>query len=146
MLLLSFLRSVWVRPDGRNVLLKSSVRGGFRLGGSPGELKRSGAQNRAQEWFFAFLRARRILIGMSDSLPGGAGPTPVPRPGSPEDRLDSWKEIATYLDRSIRTVQQWERKREITCPPAAAFQVWISFMRSDRKSTDGGRNARWRRN
>lgn len=33
----------------------------------------------------------------------------MPRPGSPKDRLDSWKEIATYLGRSIRTVQQWER-------------------------------------
>jgi Tol biopolymer transport system component len=29
---------------------------------------------------------------------------------SPEDRLDSWKEIATYLGRGIRTVQRWERE------------------------------------
>jgi len=27
----------------------------------------------------------------------------------PEDRLDSWKEIAGYLKRGIRTVQRWER-------------------------------------
>ncbi len=29
---------------------------------------------------------------------------------SPEGRLDSWKEIATYLGRGIRTVQRWERE------------------------------------
>jgi Tol biopolymer transport system component len=30
-------------------------------------------------------------------------------PSGPEDRLDSWKEIATYLKRAVRTVQRWER-------------------------------------
>jgi phage terminase Nu1 subunit (DNA packaging protein) len=34
-------------------------------------------------------------------------PTSV-SPG-PEDRLDSWKEIAGYLKRGVRTVQRWER-------------------------------------
>ncbi len=29
--------------------------------------------------------------------------------GSPNDRLGSWKEIAAYLDRGVRTVQRWER-------------------------------------
>ncbi len=29
---------------------------------------------------------------------------------SPEDRLDSWKEIATYLDRDVTTVQRWEKR------------------------------------
>ncbi len=28
----------------------------------------------------------------------------------PEDRLDSWKEIAAYLDRDVTTVQRWERR------------------------------------
>src|SRR5215475_14432488 len=27
-----------------------------------------------------------------------------------EDRLDSWKEIAAYLDRDITTVQRWEKR------------------------------------
>ena len=27
-----------------------------------------------------------------------------------EPRLDSWKEIASYLGRGIRTVQRWERE------------------------------------
>ena len=31
-------------------------------------------------------------------------------PASPEDRLDSWKEIATYLKRGVRTVRRWERE------------------------------------
>ena len=33
-------------------------------------------------------------------------PTACP---SPEDRLDSWKEIACYLKRGVRTVQRWEQ-------------------------------------
>ena len=35
----------------------------------------------------------------------------APGPGDPlQDRLDSWKEIAAYLGRGIRTVQRWERE------------------------------------
>src|SRR5580693_5204212 len=30
--------------------------------------------------------------------------------GAGPDRLDSWKEIATYLKREVRTVQLWEKK------------------------------------
>lgn len=30
-------------------------------------------------------------------------------PADPQDRLDSWKEIAAYLDRDVRTVQRWEK-------------------------------------
>src|SRR5579864_8110420 len=29
---------------------------------------------------------------------------------SSADRLDSWKEIAAYLRRDVRTVQRWEKK------------------------------------
>ncbi len=28
----------------------------------------------------------------------------------PEDRLDSWKEIAGYLKRDVTTVQRWEKR------------------------------------
>ncbi|MCA1585046.1 MAG: hypothetical protein LC791_09835 [Acidobacteria bacterium] len=28
----------------------------------------------------------------------------------PEDRLDSWKEIAAYLERDVSTVQRWEKR------------------------------------
>lgn len=30
-----------------------------------------------------------------------------------EDRLDSWKDIARYLDRSVKTVQRWEREEHL---------------------------------
>ena len=50
---------------------------------------------------------------MADTTRYGPGPTPEPRANSPEYRLDSWKEIANYLGRSIRTVQQWERSEEL---------------------------------
>jgi Tol biopolymer transport system component len=37
-------------------------------------------------------------------------PGPLPPPSQPEDRLDSWKEIASYLDRDVTTVQRWEKR------------------------------------
>jgi len=33
-----------------------------------------------------------------------------PSEGSPETRLDSWKEIATYVKRDVTTVQRWEKR------------------------------------
>jgi WD40-like Beta Propeller Repeat len=36
------------------------------------------------------------------------GTPPSVRP--PEDRLDSWKEIAAYLNRDVTTVQRWEKR------------------------------------
>ena len=36
------------------------------------------------------------------------GTPPPVRP--PEDRLDSWKEIAAYLNRDVTTVQRWEKR------------------------------------
>jgi TolB-like protein/Tfp pilus assembly protein PilF len=43
-------------------------------------------------------------------MPEPLGPIPLsPRPAPAPDRLDSWKEIATYLGREIRTVQLWEK-------------------------------------
>jgi Tol biopolymer transport system component len=40
-------------------------------------------------------------------------PSPGPLPshsGPPNDRLDSWKEIAAYLNRDVTTVQRWEKR------------------------------------
>jgi len=42
---------------------------------------------------------------MGESSPGT--PTSV---GPSDDRLDSWKEIAAYLDRDVTTVQRWEKR------------------------------------
>jgi Tol biopolymer transport system component len=80
-------------------------------GRSPRIAERRCAQNRAKARSGAVLRicARKyILIWMSDRLSRGAEPVSVPQPNSPEDRLESWKEIASFLRRSIRTVQAWE--------------------------------------
>jgi Tol biopolymer transport system component len=38
----------------------------------------------------------------------GSGTPPAVSP--PEDRLDSWKEIAAYLNRDVTTVQRWEKR------------------------------------
>ncbi len=43
---------------------------------------------------------------MADTRDAPTASTPV---RTPEGRLDSWKEIAAYLGRGIRTVQRWER-------------------------------------
>jgi Tol biopolymer transport system component len=41
-------------------------------------------------------------------------PSPgAPPVGSPEDRLDSWKEIAVYLGRDVTTVQRWEKRERM---------------------------------
>lgn len=37
-----------------------------------------------------------------------SNPTSIER--APEDRLDSWKEIAAYLKRDVTTVQRWEKR------------------------------------
>jgi TolB-like protein len=42
----------------------------------------------------------------STPLPGSAAP-------SPNRRLDSWKEIAAYLRREVRTVQRWEKTAKL---------------------------------
>ena len=42
---------------------------------------------------------------MGESFPGVA---PSEKPS--EDRLDSWKEIAAYLNRDVTTVQRWEKR------------------------------------
>jgi len=31
----------------------------------------------------------------------------------PDDRLDSWKQIAVYLGREVRTVQRWEKREHL---------------------------------
>jgi tetratricopeptide (TPR) repeat protein len=45
--------------------------------------------------------------GHSSSAPAST------RPPAGEDRLSSWKEIAAYLGRDIRTVQRWERTQRL---------------------------------
>src|SRR5215472_15046072 len=46
------------------------------------------------------------------SIPFMTEPSPgtLPSATPPGDRLDSWKEIAAYLNRDVTTVQRWERR------------------------------------
>jgi Tol biopolymer transport system component len=41
---------------------------------------------------------------------GETSPGTPPSTKPPEDRLDSWKEIAAYLNRDVTTVQRWEKR------------------------------------
>ena len=45
---------------------------------------------------------------MPDPQPFGPGSM---RPATPEELLETWKEIAAYLNRDQRTVKRWERSR-----------------------------------
>ncbi|MGH9162723.1 MAG: hypothetical protein ACRD2X_22375 [Vicinamibacteraceae bacterium] len=40
-------------------------------------------------------------------------PVNLPPHERPEERLDSWKEIATFLRRGVRTVQRWEQTEDL---------------------------------
>jgi Tol biopolymer transport system component len=51
------------------------------------------------------VRENRSEEAMGDAF-SGRPPTAKP----PDDRLDSWKEIATYLNRDVTTVQRWEKR------------------------------------
>src|SRR5258708_8239553 len=47
-----------------------------------------------------------------DIPPSGACPGPKGSP-LPDRKLVSWKEIASYLGREVRTVQRWERTEDL---------------------------------
>src|SRR5881392_3372139 len=54
-------------------------------------------------------RGSQQLRTKQESAMGEPSPgAPSERP--PEDRLDSWKEIAAYLERDVTTVQRWEKR------------------------------------
>jgi Tol biopolymer transport system component len=44
---------------------------------------------------------------------GETTPDTLPTERPAEDRLDSWKEIATYLNRDVTTVQRWEKREHM---------------------------------
>ncbi len=87
---------------------------------------------------------------MSESQP----PNPVPSAG---DRLDSWKSIAAYLKRDVRTVQRWERQEALpvhrhvhaTQGSVYAFapelDAWWAGRRSRLESNSVAADARQRR-
>ena len=53
----------------------------------------------------------------------GDTPAGTPPSGSPpEDRLDSWKEIAAYLNRDVTTVQRWEKREGMPGRAAGIFE------------------------
>ena len=45
--------------------------------------------------------------------PSSGGPSLV---NPAEDRLDSWKEIASYLNRDVTTVQRWRAEGDTSSP------------------------------
>ena len=55
-----------------------------------------------------------------------------------EDRLESWKDIATYLDKDVRTVQRWEEDAGL--PVSRPSQGKIRNVYASRSELDAWRN------
>jgi hypothetical protein len=55
-------------------------------------------------------------------------------------RLDSWKQIATYLDRNVRTVQRWEKREGL--PVHRQFHEKAGSVHAFRQEIDAWRNSR----
>jgi TolB-like protein/Tfp pilus assembly protein PilF len=58
---------------------------------------------------FCSYRARALQSDAVDQPSPDTAPSEKP----PENRLDSWKEIAAYLDRDVTTVQRWEKRESM---------------------------------
>src|SRR5882672_9394413 len=58
----------------------------------------------------------------------------------PDNFLDSWKEIAAYLEREVRTVQRWEKKEG---PPYTdkSTKNWVRCMPLSLRLMRGGESA-----
>src|SRR5881275_2648787 len=63
--------------------------------------------------------------------------SPIVPVWSASERLDSWKEIATYLRREVRTVQLWEKKEGL--PVHRHFHQRLGSVYAFRSEID-----RWR--
>jgi len=58
----------------------------------------------------------------------------------PEDRLDSWKEIAAYLNRDVTTVQRWEKRERM--PVHRHLHDRIGSVYASRAELDGWSRSR----
>jgi Tol biopolymer transport system component len=56
------------------------------------------------------VREARVTQATQESAMGKPSSGMPPPERAPEDRLDSWKEIASYLNRDVTTVQRWEKR------------------------------------
>ena len=86
-------------------------------------------------------------------MSSAARPLAAPPPSDPSDRLESWKEIASYLQRDVRTVRRWERAERLPVHRHAhgqgcsvyAFRTEIDNWRCGRSPAAAGARAVARR-
>jgi TolB-like protein/Tfp pilus assembly protein PilF len=77
-------------------------------------------------------------------MPEPLRPIALPRQSEAKDRLESWKEIAAYLGREVRTVQGWEKNEGLPVHrhqharqgSVYAFRVELDAWRQARKSEE----------
>src|SRR4029078_1339452 len=84
-----------------------------------------------------------MLLLERPMAPVPSGSTSETEPSRREDRLDSWKEIATYLNRSVRTLHRWEKEeglpvhrhqnkdRGSVCAYKGELDAWVSARSPD---------------
>jgi hypothetical protein len=89
------------------------------------------------------------MMGATYRSPMSSGPHELP-PGASEPssdgRLDSWKEIAAYLRRSVRSARRWEKEEGLPVrrhvhdkgDSVYAFRTELDVWRSSRGSKAGG--------
>jgi Tol biopolymer transport system component len=66
-----------------------------------------------------------------------------PSAKTPEDRLDSWKEIAAYLNRDVTTVQRWEKREGMPVHRHLHDKMGSVYaFRAELDKWAGGRNLR----
>jgi Tol biopolymer transport system component len=89
---------------------------GANIGARVGSGRRSIAEKTrwkltAERWDYTWKTELKWSEARRCPIPN-SGPTSAaePRPPASSGRLDSWKEIASYLNRSVRTVTRWERE------------------------------------
>src|SRR5688572_33248848 len=63
----------------------------------------------------------------------------VPMATAHADRLDSWKEIAAYLNRSVRTVRRWERDEGL--PVHRHMHQTLGSVYAEKSELDAWRDA-----
>ncbi|MGH9714882.1 MAG: DNA-binding protein [Candidatus Acidiferrales bacterium] len=74
---------------------------------------------------------------------GELSPDTLPPERPPEDRLDSWKEIAAYLNRDVTTVQRWEKREAMPVHRHLHDRMGSVYaFRSDLDAWARGRNLR----
>jgi TolB-like protein/Flp pilus assembly protein TadD len=106
---LLFMKILQIESHARQLAVRLAVKRRYRIN-VIGRLRQTAMGGTAH------LPSNAVFCGSRASALQSMGAMVEPFPDTPpsektsEDRLDSWKEIAAYLDRDVTTVQRWEKR------------------------------------